>query len=240
MLSAVFWGVVAASSFVLGGVIALRKPPPREWIALGAGFGAGALLGAVAYELIDEADRQAGRHLTVAIGLLAGVFVASAVMVGKGGLRRALASRSQAPPVIQRRFASLLLSVAAEVVVIVGAVHVHHGVSIAVVVAVFLCGVPEAMVATAHLVEDGVSHARVMETWTGITAYGGVIAVVAYLVIANGGPNLVAIVLSAAGGLVLATIAAHLIPTSYAGLGVLCSFPVVAGFALSVSLVGAA
>ncbi|WP_370616896.1 hypothetical protein [Mumia sp. Pv 4-285] len=240
MLTAVVWGVVAASSFVVGGAVALWRPPRAVWVAIGAGFGAGALLSAVAYELIDEAGAQAGRHAVVALGLLGGAAATTAVMVGPGGLRRAWGAVREEPPVIHHRFATLLLSVAAEVVVIVGAFHLHHGVSGAVVVAVFLCGVPEAVVATALLVDHGRSGAQVMQTWVALAAYGGAIAAGSHLLISSGGPNLAATVLAFAGGVVLAGITSHLVPTAVRTLGPLSAFPVVAGFALSVGLVGVA
>lgn len=237
MLAAVLWGVVASSSFVVGGAIALVQPPRRSWVALGAGFGAGALLGAVAYELIDEAGLKAGRPLVVTAGLLGGTAVAGSVMAGVGGLRRALAEATTGPPAVVHRFGTLLLSVASEVVIIVGALH-GHGLSVAVILAVFLCGVPEAVVGTAILRGDGVPRRRVMEMWLALTAYGGVIAVPAWLVVTNGSGNLVAVLLALAGGVVLAGIVAHLVPTSFARLGVLCAFPVVAGFSMSVGLIG--
>ncbi|KAA1424728.1 hypothetical protein FE697_002070 [Mumia zhuanghuii] len=238
MLAAVIWGVVAASSFVLGGAIALVRPPRPSWIAVGAGVGAGALIGAVAYELIDEAGAHAGRPFVVAAGLLAGALLAAGIFVGRGGLRQAFADAVTSAPALQHRFATLLLSVASEVVIIVGAL--GHGLSLAVIVAVFLCGVPEAIVGTVTLRAEGASRRRVMETWVALMGYGGVVAVVAHLVVSSAAGNLVAVFLSLAGGVVLSTIVAHLVPTSYARLGVLCAFPVVAGFALSVALVGVA
>ncbi|MFD1824151.1 hypothetical protein [Mumia zhuanghuii] len=236
MLSALLWGVVAASSFVVGGVLALWRPPRPSWVAVGAGIGAGALLGAVSFELIIEAADHAGRELVIAGGMLAGVALATTLMLQRG-LGAAIADTRQAPPEIEHRFATLLLAVAAEAVIIVGALH-GHGITAAVVVAVFLCGVPEAVVGTALLVDGGASGAHVMRTWIALVGYGGLSAVVADLLLDLGGPNVVAGVLSLAGGVVIADIVAHLIPTAFIRLGVLSAFPVVLGFALSVSLIG--
>ena len=142
MLSALLWGAVAASSFVVGGALALWRPPRPSWIAVGAGVGAGALLGVVSFELTVEAGQLAGREVVVAVSMLAGVALATTVMLGRG-LPSAVAATRVEPPEIDHRFATLLLAVAAEAVIIVGALH-GHGITVAVVVAVFLCGVPEA------------------------------------------------------------------------------------------------
>ncbi len=237
MLVAVLWGAVASSSFLIGGLLAVVRHPRPAWVALGAGFGAGALIGAVAYELVDEAGAHAGRPFFVAGGLFAGAVLAGSVLAGRGGLRRAMADSATGPPPVQHRFATLLLAVASEVVVIVGALH-GHGVSLAVIVAVFLCGIPEGAVATAMLREEGVRRRRVMQTWTALIGYGALVAVVAHLIVSSTAGNLVAVFLSLAAGVVLSDIVAHLVPTSYARLGVLCALPVVAGFAWSVALVG--
>ncbi|TNC41832.1 hypothetical protein [Mumia zhuanghuii] len=236
MLSALLWGAVAASSFVVGGALALWRPPRPSWTAVGAGVGAGALLGAVSFELIVEAGQLAGREIVVAVSMLAGVALATTVMLGRG-LRSAVAATRVEPPEIDHRFATLLLAVAAEAVIIVGALH-SHGITVAVVVAVFLCGVPEAVVGTALLVEAGASGSRVMRTWFALVGYGGLSAVVADLLLDLGGPNVVAAVLSVAGGVVIANIVAHLVPTAFGRLGALSAFPVVLGFALSMSLIG--
>jgi zinc transporter, ZIP family len=56
MVGALGWGLVAGSAFVIGGVHALRVVLSSRAVGLLMGFGSGALIAAVAYELVDEAD----------------------------------------------------------------------------------------------------------------------------------------------------------------------------------------
>ena len=72
MHGALLWGLVAGSVFVIGGLIALRDTVSQRALGLLMGFGAGALIAAVSFELVDEAGRLAGGSGRVAIGLLVG------------------------------------------------------------------------------------------------------------------------------------------------------------------------
>jgi ZIP family zinc transporter len=68
------WGLVVGASLVTGAVAAaFLRLPPRFAAALTA-FGGGVLFAAIAFELVPEADREAGVALT-AVGLLAGTLI---------------------------------------------------------------------------------------------------------------------------------------------------------------------
>ena len=70
--AAFLWGFLAASSLVVGGIIALRFRIGLRALGLVMGFGSGVLISAVAYELVDEAFSTADAGTAVAIGLFAG------------------------------------------------------------------------------------------------------------------------------------------------------------------------
>jgi zinc transporter, ZIP family len=72
MGEAFLWGVVASSSLVIGGLIALRLPIPTRLLGLIMAFGAGVLISAVAYELVDEASETTAGEGGVALGLALG------------------------------------------------------------------------------------------------------------------------------------------------------------------------
>ena len=74
MGEALAWGLIAASSLVLGGILALRLPIGLRPLGLVMGFGAGVLISAVAYELVEDAFGTAGGSGAVALGLLTGAF----------------------------------------------------------------------------------------------------------------------------------------------------------------------
>jgi zinc transporter, ZIP family len=85
--AALGWGALAASSLVIGALIGLARPWPLRAVGLVLGFGAGALISAVSFELAEEGVRLAGA-LPVAIGLGVGAityYVASAQVASMGG-----------------------------------------------------------------------------------------------------------------------------------------------------------
>jgi zinc transporter, ZIP family len=68
------WGLVVGASLVAGAVAAAFLRLPTRVAAALTAFGGGVLFAAIAFELVPEADREAGAALT-ATGLLAGTLV---------------------------------------------------------------------------------------------------------------------------------------------------------------------
>src|SRR4029434_4714732 len=72
-LTAALWGVLASSSLVIGALLALWMRPSNRVIGLVMGFGSGALVSALAYELVAEAI-SAGAHVVLGMALGALVY----------------------------------------------------------------------------------------------------------------------------------------------------------------------
>ena len=71
MLAAIGWGALAASSLVLGALLAFGREWPTRQVGLVLAFGAGALISAVSFELAGEGIKV-GSLRSTAIGLGAG------------------------------------------------------------------------------------------------------------------------------------------------------------------------
>ena len=71
MLEAGLWGLLAASTLVIGALIGLYVPISRRVVALTMAFGAGALVSALAFDLTEEAFNSSNGSL-VGIGLALG------------------------------------------------------------------------------------------------------------------------------------------------------------------------
>ena len=69
------WGLLAASSLLVGGILALRLPINRRVVGLVMAFGAGVLISAVAFELVEEAFETSAGSSGVFLGLFAGCAV---------------------------------------------------------------------------------------------------------------------------------------------------------------------
>ncbi|HEY4751928.1 MAG TPA: hypothetical protein VIH37_01510, partial [Candidatus Limnocylindrales bacterium] len=70
---AVFWAALATATLLVGMVLAYRDLVSLRWTALAMAFGAGAIVSAVAYQLVLPATLEnVGREAPVAIGVAAG------------------------------------------------------------------------------------------------------------------------------------------------------------------------
>jgi zinc transporter, ZIP family len=72
MAAAFGWGLLAASSLVIGAVVALVVPIGLRAIGLIMGFGAGVLISAVAFDLVEEAAAKSAGDGWAMVGLFAG------------------------------------------------------------------------------------------------------------------------------------------------------------------------
>src|SRR6476620_4810076 len=98
MAEAFGWGLLAAASLVIGAVIALRFPISLRVIGLIMGFGAGVLISAVAFDLVEEAVGKSSGHGWVIAGIFAGcgVFFGGDWLIDRfGGSERKAADGDQ-------------------------------------------------------------------------------------------------------------------------------------------------
>ncbi len=223
------WGLVAGLSFVIGGAIAVRWRVNDVLLGTVTGLGAGALISAVAYELVGEASEFAGASSRVAIGLLAGAAAYAAVIDGLNRVHGHLTAQ---------QVAVHAMSVTPEAIIIVGGLLAGHGIEIAIIVAVFLCGAPEAMAHTTGLLKRGVDSRHILAMWVGLAVLCGVTALVGYSLLHEARDHVVALTLAAAGGAVLCSLTTELVPEANKHAGVRAGIATVAGFALSFGLIG--
>jgi len=66
------WGTLAASTLVIGAVLAIVFRIGLRWIGMIMAFGAGVLISAVAFDLVEEASNSATADWPVYIGMFAG------------------------------------------------------------------------------------------------------------------------------------------------------------------------
>jgi zinc transporter, ZIP family len=233
MLQAFGWGLLAGSSYLLGGLLALRWRVGNS-VLLGVltGLGAGALLSAVAYKLVAEAGRLAGGSGYVSVGLLGGAVATAWVVTGAVRGRRL-----SAPPLHEPRFLVIGLSVVAESIVITGALLAGYGITAAMLAAVFLCGVPEAMADTGPLRKAGLTARHVMSAWLAMTFLCGVSVAVFMALLRSAPPEVIAFVLAFAGGGVLTNVTVRMVPEGLKDAGAATGIMITVGFGLTYALV---
>jgi zinc transporter, ZIP family len=231
---AFLWGLVGGSSLVLGGLIALRAPITRRHVGLIMAFGAGVLLSAVAYELVQEAFETSAGEGAIAIGLLAGssVFFAAEVLIDRLGDRR-----GSSTPTTAEAGRAIVLGIVLDGIpesLVLGLTVLETGtVSIAFLVAVFIANLPEAIAATAALERAGRDTRRIMRFWVLVALGFGLASLLGYVVLDSASPRTVAIVLAFAGGAVLTMVANTMMPEALHHGGKLAGFVTTVGFGLA-------
>ena len=232
MIEALLWGTVAGSSFVLGGLIELRSLLPSRWIGVLLGVGAGALISAVTFELVSDSAALGAGTGRVGAGLTLGAL--ASYFTGRA-LGRERSEPSNRPLVV-----AAVLDVVSESLVIVGSLLIGGGLSAAVITAVFLCGVAEAITWTEKLTRQGLRAMSVERFWVILMVVCGAVATVGYGVLRSAPDTAFALVLAFAGGYLLATVTTEVIPEANERGGHLAGLATVMGFGLSFALVALA
>jgi zinc transporter, ZIP family len=237
MLEAAFWGLVTAGSLWVGAALAFARPGNR-WVGLAMAFGSGALIAAVAYELVldafaTSADLAAAGFAVGAVAFYAGNW---AIERRRGG-RVGMTSDSQLAGSANAIVLGTVLDGVPESFVLGASILQDGAVPIAVVVGVFAANVPEALSGTVGLLESGWTRARVFGMWSIVVAVSVVAAIAGWVlldVMPSGGGAFAA---SFAAGALLVMLADTLMPEAFelggreAGLVTALGFAV--GFALA-------
>ena len=174
MLEAAFWGLVTAGSLWVGFAIAATRPGTR-WIGLAMAFGSGALIAAVAYELVLEAFET--DFELAALGFAAGAltfYVGDWLIDRRGGHgRKSVGGDQQLAGSANAIVLGTVLDGIPESFVL-GASLLQEGVvPVAVVVGVFVSNVPESLSGTTGLLAAGWTRGRVFAMWSGVVGCVG-------------------------------------------------------------------
>jgi ZIP family zinc transporter len=230
------WGIVASSSLLLGGALAVWLPIGRRTLGLVMAFGAGVLISAVSFELVQEAFETSPWKGGAALGLFLGslVFFAGDWTIDRWGdadRKRAGGGQSQgfALPIVL----GIVLDGIPESFVLGLTVLDTGKVSAAFLVAVFLSNLPEAIAASSGLSQAGWRERRVLGLWVLVMVVCGLSALTGYGLLDGASPTTIAFVLSFAAGAILTMLADTMMPEAFAHGGRLAGMVTTFGFALA-------
>jgi zinc transporter, ZIP family len=239
-LSAAFaWGFLAASSLILGGIIALRVPISKLALGLIMAFGSGVLISAVAYELVLEGYTTSAGSGGVALGLLAGAgtfFAGDLAIDSFGGEHRKRSSGAQAGGSALAIVLGIVLDGIPESVVLGISLLGGGGVAVAVVAAVYISNLPEAIAATTGLAASGWPAKRLMGLWLIVALVSGLASLAGYAFLDAASPRTIAFVNAFAGGAILTMLADTMMPEAFEHSGKLVGLFTTLGFLTSFAL----
>lgn len=242
-LQAGLWGWVGGSALVLGAAIGYFVRVPRHLIAAVMAFGAGVLISALSFDLMDVAYNEGGLG-AVASGFLGGATVFTAAdwwLARRGAKRRKRSGQQPSEAKASGSGAAIaagaLLDGIPESVVIGVSLLSGVGVSAVFVAAVFLSNVPEALSSAAGMSRAGRSAAYIFGVWGGIALLSGLASLFGYVAFGQVGPGVVAATTAFAAGAILAMLADTMVPEAFertqAFTGLITVLGFLAAFALS-------
>jgi ZIP family zinc transporter len=236
-LEAGWWGLVGGAALVLGAGVAWLVRVPQRVVAGIMAFGAGVLISALAFELVDEAEREGGLAATAG-GFLAGAlaYVAANAFLDRRGARHRKRSQDQQPSESEAPGSGAAIAVGAlldgvpESVVLGLSLLQGGAVGVGVLAAVFISNVPEGLSSAAGMKRAGRGAGYVFGVWGGIAVASGVAALVGCLLLQGAPPATIAVITAVAAGAILAMLADTMIPEAFERTHVLTGLITALGF----------
>lgn len=216
------WGLLAGGALVIGASIAWFVSVPRRVTASVMAFGAGVLISALAFDLVDEAETTGGLVATVC-GFLGGavLYVAANVVLARRGAAHRKRSEGLQPSEEEQKGSGTAIAIGAlldgvpESVVLGVSLLSGNGVGVPVLAAIFISNLPEGLSSAAGMKRSGRSARYVFGVWTSIAVASGVAGLLGALLLDGASPQLVAVITASAAGAILAMVADTMIPEAF-------------------------
>jgi ZIP family zinc transporter len=233
--AALGWGALAASSLVIGALLGLARPWSQRLIGLVLAFGAGALISAVSFDLAEEGARIGDRGF-MGLGLAIGALTYFA-------LNRVVGRRQRATdPGAGSAGAALALGafldgIPEQTVLGIG-IAAGEGVSVGLLVAIFVSNLPEAIGSSSAMRAAGTRAETIRRLWLLVALICTAATVAGYAIADSVSGNLNAAVDGFAAGALLVMLIDSMIPEAVRQGGDISGLVTVLGFAVAAGLSG--
>ena len=231
MLGALGWGAVAAASLLVGAVLALLRTWRTGLIGGVLAFGAGALISSVSFELAQEGLRLGG-PLPVAIGIVVGAlafFFANRAVDRIGGRQGGGAGG------LPLAVGALLDGIPEQAVLGIGLAS-GEGVSVALLVAIFVSNLPESIGSASDMRANGKSRGVVLGLWAAVAVVCALATLGGYALAAVAGGQVRAGIDAFAAGALLVMLIDSMVPEAHDKAGNRAGLVTVIGFAVAAAL----
>lgn len=238
MLAALGWGALTASSLVIGAVLAFAGSWSPRQVGSVLAFGAGALISAVSFELVEEGTAVGGLGYT-AVGLGLGAltyFLADGAIAKRfsGGPGRP-GRKSSSSSGTALALGAFLDGVPEQLVLGIG-LAAGEGVGVGLVVAIFVSNLPEAIGSAIDMRRGGTSRERILRLWVAVAAICLLSTVVGFAIADLASGELRAAINGFAAGALIVMLIDSMIPESRTEAGRVAGLITALGFAVAAGL----
>jgi ZIP family zinc transporter len=238
MIEALAWGALAASSLVLGAALAFAHGWSQRQVSLVLAFGAGALISAVSFELAEEALAIGGAGMT-GVGLGVGALtyygldgaIAKRHSTGRGPRGRAGGSNGGTALAL-----GAFLDGIPEQLVLGISLAATGEIGLALLVAIFVSNLPEALGSAEQMHEAGTTRAAILRLWLLVAAICVVATALGYAAAETVSDDARAVIDGFAAGALLVMLIDSMIPDARNQAGRAAGLVTVLGFALAAAL----
>jgi ZIP family zinc transporter len=230
MGAALGWGLVAASSLVLGMLLGLARSWPARLIGLVLAFGAGALVSAVSFELFEE-GLKVGGAAAVGIGLAAGAltyFVLARLVERMGPGQDSGGGTALA-------LGAFLDGIPEQTVLGIGLAG-GSGVSVGLILAIFVSNLPEAIGSATDMRAAGTPRRQIRTLWFAVAGLCALATPLGYFLAQQTGGHFQALINGFAAGALLVLLVDSLIPEATEKSGRVAGLATTLGFAVAAGL----
>jgi ZIP family zinc transporter len=244
-IQAGLWGLLSGSALLIGAVAGWFLPMSKRTVAGIMAFGAGVLISALAFELMDEAWQRGG-FPPVAGGFLGGALVYTVLnllLAARGARHRKRSCpehRDKDKAQNSENGAALALGALLDGIpesIVIGVSLLRGGaVGMVAVIAIFLSNIPEGLSSAAGMKAEGRKASHVFLMWAAIAVVAGISSLAGYILFDGVDPGAVAAVQATAAGAILAMIIDTMVPEAFEGTHDYAGLIAVAGFLVAFAL----
>lgn len=220
-IEAGLWGFLGGFALLLGALLGYYINIPRKIIASIMAFGAGVLIAAACFALIEEAYLLGGFDSTI-VGFAFGVLIftgADIYLSSKGAKHRKTSDKSNVPEDYEENGSAIAVGAVLDGIpesVAIGLTIITGGlVSIATVVAVFISNIPEGISSSVGMKNMGWQNKTIFSLWIVIAIICGGASLAGYSIFSKFPADVNAAILALASGALLTMIADTMLPEAF-------------------------